>query len=725
MDDQLNGAAGEAARQASLRRYGLHGIEQDADYGRVVQFAADLFSAPICAVSIVGETDLWFAARVGIDIRALPRARSFCEMAIGQADPLVVADALADPRFADTELVVGMGVRFYAGVPLVAAGGAALGTLCILDIRPRPDFSSAMLDRLIALAGIVVDLFERRIVQRHAGILVPFAHVAYQALITTDADGRINFWNRGAEALFGYASHEVEGRRVELIVPERFRAAHRAGLARAAGGAPGRITGRPVEVIALRADGTEFPAELALSIWREGGDVGFGAQIQDISDRRAREERLHHLANHDGLTGLLNRNSFRERVEMRLEEAGAATVMVLDLDGFKDINDGLGHAAGDTLLQALALRLAGALGPRELLARLGGDEFAILFDSACDPLMISRRADALLTLMAQPYAVCGHQLHLSGSLGVACAPMHATKADELIVRADLALFRAKSEGGRRHRLFDTGMENQLAANRAFQDELRFAIADHQLEVHFQPQVDLRDGRLIGAEALLRWRHKSRGLLLPKAFLQVLETHALAVEAGCWVLNEACRTLAAWQRTGLPPMRMGVNLFAAQLRAGTLVAEIEGALSRHGLSPDQLEVEITETIALRHDAEELRQIHDLHALGVGIAFDDFGTGFASLSTLKDFPLSRLKLDRSFVQDLGTATHSEAIVKGVLTIGHSLGLNVIAEGIETPGQAALLRSWGCDAGQGYLFGRPMAADAFERAFAADLMRERRAG
>lgn len=704
----------EQLRLECLRRYGLDGTPGEPELDRIARLGADMFGVPICAITLVGRNTVWLRARFGVEIAALQRERSFCAEVIRGTDPMIVPDASVDPRFADSDLVIGAGIRFYAGAPLITHDGVALGSFGLLDLAPNHDFSSAHRSLLVQMAAMVVDLFERRHASRTADTLVAFAEVAHQALIATDDEGRITYWNRGAKAMFGHEAHEVEGELVEMIVPERFRAAHREGLRRVAGGAPSAMTGRPLEVLAVRRDGSEFPAELSLSVWNGPLGQGFGAQLQDISERRAREERLHHLANHDELTGLLNRNSFKARIETQIDRAGTATVMVVNLDGFKHVNDGLGHATGDTLLQALALRLAASLGPEDVLARLVGDEFAILLSSERDPLEIAARADAILDLIGRPFSVCGHQLHLSGSIGVALAPFHARDADELVVRADLALFRAKMEGGRRYRLFDTRMESRLAATRAFQDELRYAFTDRQFELHFQPQVSLATGRLIGAEALLRWRHPTRGLLYPTAFLTVLETHALAFEAGCWVLDEACRALAAWRRAGLPPIRMGVNLFAAQLRAGSLVEVIEGTVARHQLSLTDLEIEITETIALRHDDDDLQPLRDLHARGVGIAFDDFGTGFASLSTLKDFPLSRLKLDRSFVEDLGIDPHSEAIVKGVVAIGHSLGLDVIAEGIETPEQEAMLRAWACDAGQGYHYGKAVPAAEFVGTF-----------
>lgn len=266
-------------------------------------------------------------------------------------------------------------------------------------------------------------------------------------------------------------------------------------------------------------------------------------------------------------------------------------------------------------------------------------------------------------------------------------------------------------------MFDTGLENQLGATRAFQDELRFAFSERHFELHFQPQVRLADGVLTGAEALIRWNHPVRGLLRPAAFMPVLETHPLAYEIGCWVLDTSCQTLAAWRSQGLPPLRMSVNLFAAQLRSGTLIEVVEAALARHGLVPGDLELEITETIALRHDDQDLAPLRRLRERGVGIAFDDFGTGFASLSALKDFPLTRLKIDRSFVRDVCSNRHSAAIVRGVITIGRSLGLDVIAEGIETEEQVAHLRDCRCASGQGYFYGRPVSAGDFAQTFQID--------
>jgi len=715
--DSFHSFGHESRRLASVERYAVFGSLPEDEFDKITRLTADVLQTSICLLSIVGETDIWIKSQIGLDVGSLPRANSFCLAVVQTGTPLVVPDAGADARFCDHPMVRDLGMRFYAGAPLRAPDGSNIGTLCVFDRAPRPSFPGKDLSFLQQVAALTMDKIERRFVNRISDILVPFAHVAHQALVTTDAAGRITFWNEGAEKMFGRPQTEAIGCAVDLIVPERLRAAHREGLARVASGAPSHMTGRAVEILALRRDGSEFPAELSLSVWRGPDGIDMGAQIQDISERRAREDRLHHMANHDGLTGLLNRHSFLKRIEERLERNGTAAVFVLDLDGFKDVNDSLGHAVGDTLLQALALRLSATSDPVEILARLGGDEFAILLPVEISLGEVAARADALIEVIRRPFSVSGHELHLSTSVGVAVAPLHAGDAEELIVRADLALFKAKSDGGRRYRVFDTRLENQLGATRAFQDELRFAFSERQFELHFQPQVRLADGMLTGAEALLRWNHPVRGLLHPAAFMAVLETHPLAYEIGCWVLDRSCQTLAAWRIQGLPPLRMSVNLFAAQLRSGTLVEVVEATLARHGLAPGDLELEITETIALRHGDNDLAPLRSLCKRGVGIAFDDFGTGFASLSALKDFPLTRLKIDRSFVRDVCSNRHSAAIVRGVITIGRSLGLDVIAEGIETKEQVAHLRKWRCASGQGYLYGKPVSASDFAHAALVD--------
>ena len=536
-----------------------------------------------------------------------------------------------------------------------------------------------------------------------------FADATALAIVTADASGRVAFWNRAAEAMFGHSWREMIGQPLERIMPARFHSEHAAGLARVAAGGDARLSGKSVEVVALRKDGTEFPIEIAIASWDGATGREFGAQIQDISARRERELGLRHLARHDPLTGLLNRGSFRDVLEEAIRDQCTTTLLALDLDGFKAVNDNFGHAVGDTLLQAIAIRLRAVAEGNGVLGRMGGDEFALLLAPSDDPLAGRTAADRLLWAFAEPFQIAGHTLQIGLSIGIAIAPLHAADTDELLLRADLALLAAKKAGGRRMRSFDNGLRDQLAARRAFKDELRVATEQRQWVLYYQPQVRLADGALVGVEALLRWRHPTRGLILPAAFLPVLETHLVAYEVGNWVIEEACRQLAAWRRAGRVVPRISVNLFAAQFTAGTLERTIAAALIRYGLAPSDLEIEITETIALRPDDQILATLHTLHAAGVNIAFDDFGTGFASLTTLKQVPVSRLKIDRSFVDDVCEAPHSAAIVAAIVSLSERLGLELVAEGIEREAQRAMLMRLGCNIGQGYLLGRPEAGTA----------------
>ncbi|GJE13788.1 hypothetical protein FOHLNKBM_4854 [Methylobacterium longum] len=541
------------------------------------------------------------------------------------------------------------------------------------------------------------------------------ARAATYAFITSDERGRITFANAAAAALFGYSIGELLGANIDLIVPERFRASHEAGMARMARHEPSRLSGRTVEVMARRRDGGEFPAEFTLSMWRDRSGLGFGAILRDISEWRARDERLVQLAHHDLLTGLPNRACFEEALDARLAAGNAVGVLMLDLDGFKEVNDSWGHSTGDALLQTLAIRLPAWLGANAVLARFGGDEFAVMLPNAGDTPTLAASATTLLEAFGAPLRVGCHTFHIGVSIGGAVGSTQGASAEELIGNADLAMFRAKQEGKRRFRAFQPAMRSALLSRLAMRAELHAAARAGEFVLHYQPQVALETGRIVGAEALLRWQHPQRGLLLPGAFLSHLEDHPLALEVGQWVVEEACRQAALWRDAGHPVMRMGVNLFAAQVRSRTLASDVVDALRRHRLSPGMLELEITETIVLSVDEADLDQFRDLHRRGVGIAFDDFGTGYASLSSLKRFPLTRLKIDRGFVRDLMAERHDAAVVRAIVQIGNDIGLNIIAEGIETKDQEARLVEMGCRQGQGYLYGKALPAAQF-----ADLVR-----
>ena len=386
-------------------------------------------------------------------------------------------------------------------------------------------------------------------------------------------------------------------------------------------------------------------------------------------------------------------------------------LITLDLDGFKNINDSLGHAVGDALLQSLAVRLRAIAEPGWIIGRLGGDEFAIAVETEANRSKILLTARRLLDRLSGKFNVAGHQLHLFASLGLAIAPVDSSDPEELLTLADRAMFQAKRRGGRKVRIFDQTMRAEITARRALSDALRTARQDDQWELVFQPQFDLRNSACVGAEALLRWRHPDWGLMKPSAFLPVLETHSVAFDVGQWVLAESCRRLVEWRNAGLDIPRVSCNLFAAQFHASSLRDHVLDELARNGLRPDDLELEITETIALKLDKASLLPLFELKESGVGVALDDFGTGFASLTTLTRAPITQLKIDRRFVENIADDDHSQAVVAGMVAMSERLKVGLISEGVETSAQADQLRAMGCNLVQGYLFGQPMTAKQFE--------------
>ena len=700
--------ADEADRLQYLLSYPLNTRPVEGELDELAALAADLYKTPIALVTLVTEFDQVIHGRTGLQLDSTPRAVSFCAHVIAGDGPLIVHDAATDPRFAHNPLVTGEPhIRFYAGAPIVTQTGVRLGAICVIDRVPHPGFAAADTRQLVQLAGLAARRIEDRRYEATGRAVSGFADATALAILTADPDGIITFWNTAAEQLFGFPRADAIGRSIDIIVPARFQDAHNAGLSRMKQGGKTRLVGKTVEVIACRADGHEVPIELSLSAWPTASGVALGAHAQDISIRREREAKLEHLAAHDQLTGLLNPHCFRERIRQRIEAEESAAVLSFDLDGFKVINDTLGHAVGDALLQCLAVRLRSVCGPDWGIGRLGGDEFAILLPGG-DLFGARDAANAVLASFFDPFEVDGHQLQLTASIGIALTPSHSTDAEELLTLADLAMFRVKRSGGGRHRLFDSSMRAELAARRAYSDELCQAQVSGQWVLHYQPQVCLADGTLTGVEALLRWRHPQWGMLAPAAFMSILETHLAASKVGLWVLDESCRQLAAWRQGGLKVPRVSCNLFGVQVHGRGLFGQVENALEKHDLRPSDLELEITETIALRHDDETLRPLFKLVEWGVGVALDDFGTGFASLSTLKRTPLTRLKIDRSFVADVCTDQHSAAVIGGIMSIGNALGIDVIAEGIETLEQEAALMARGCTQAQGYLYGHPVGGD-----------------
>jgi diguanylate cyclase (GGDEF)-like protein/PAS domain S-box-containing protein len=442
---------------------------------------------------------------------------------------------------------------------------------------------------------------------------------------------------------------------------------------------------------------------------------------RDMTEAKAAEEKLRHLAHYDQLTGLPNRVSLQSELEALIDPgvcsgSQAVSIAMLDLDGFKDINDTLGHSTGDELLKAVAQRLTAAASDHARVYRLGGDEFVAVFAACGDPLSVGSVLDVMLTRLAEPFEIGGQTLFISASAGIAFAPADGSNVDELIANADLALYEAKGQGGRAYRLFLPAFRARAEARRRLDSELRRAVSENEFELFFQPQVRLCDSATVGAEALVRWRHPERGLLGPEAFIDALVESPTVREVGSWILQAACKSSAAWRTRGLRPLRIGVNLFPAQFHHDSLLTDIEDVLRQTGLPPDSLELEITENIGLNDDGKVLARLTALREMGVHLAFDDFGTGYASLNYLTRYPLSRIKIDKSFVRNIPENRQDMAIVRSIIVMAHNLGLEVVAEGVETRQQAAFLRHEGCDQVQGFLFAKPLPNVRFEEFLSA---------
>lgn len=707
----------EHQRIRALDAYHLMDTPPERDFDRLAALASRLFNVPTVLVSLIDKDRQFFKARVGFNLCETSRDVSFCAHAIMQDDVLVILDAIKDNRFASNPLVVGAPhIRFYAGKPLVAPGGERIGTVCLIDFRPRETFSFEDRKSLSDFAALILDRMEmRRLDYVRSVSQARFENISAtvpDALICSNSEGNITYWSRSAERLFGYAAENVVGHPSEMVVGSKCVHEYDAALQRVCRGNVIEARDRTVALLGARKDGCTFPAEFTFSTWQEAGKVNVGMLVRDITEQTQNEERLLKLASLDALTDLPNRGAWRECLNEVLAAGHPATILLLDLDGFKDVNDTLGHSAGDAVLGQVATRLARTIEDPIIVARLGGDEFVALLAGNEE-----RRAHAiaaqLISLISQPYDYEGHRIEIGVSVGVSLAPQHGLVADELSSAADLALYRAKATGKGRYEIFAPALRDVAIARRAFERELKHAFENGEFELFYQPQFATADRSLTGAEALLRWNHPERGLLTPASFIEVLSHKPSAPAVGTWILRTACRQAARWCKQ-VPKFRMGVNLFEAQFRSGRLMPVVQASLAEFGLSPEVLELEIVETIALRNDAATLKLLIDLRDLGVGLAFDDYGTGYASLSLLKRYPVSRLKMDRSFIREVNVNPEDEAVVRAILYLGRSFGLEVIAEGVETEAQLDFLNQYNCPEVQGYLCGRPMPAAAFEATF-----------
>jgi diguanylate cyclase (GGDEF)-like protein len=458
---------------------------------------------------------------------------------------------------------------------------------------------------------------------------------------------------------------------------------------------------------------TKLPDGRVISIINQPmADGGWVATHEDITERLLAEEKIKHLAHYDALTDLPNRVTFYERMETALSRQRRSefvAVLSLDLDRFKSVNDTLGHPVGDLLLQAAADRMRSCVRSEDMVARLGGDEFAIVQVSSTQMSDVSALATRLIEVVGAPYDLDGHQVNVGASVGIAIAPTDGDKPDQLMKSADLALYRAKADGGGDYRFFEVEMDARMQARRALELDLRKAIVNGEFELYYQPIIDVKTRQITSCEALLRWHHPERGMVLPLEFIPVAENTGLIVPLGEWVLRQACAEAVRWPKH----VTIAVNLSPAQFKSRNLVPQLS-TLAASGLPAARLELEITEMVLVQDNDGAFAILYQLRNLGIGIAMDDFGTGYSSLGYLRSFPFDKIKIDQSFIQDLPAKQDSVAIVRAVVGLSSSLGITTTAEGVETEEQLASLTAEGCNEFQGFLFSRPKTAADIARLF-----------
>lgn len=532
------------------------------------------------------------------------------------------------------------------------------------------------------------------------------------AVISTDFRGRVSYLNMVAEQMTGWTQAEASGRALNDIFP-----------------LVDVNTGEPISNPTVRAiiENTTVGLEAACElIQRHGGRIAVEASASPIHDRQgavigavmvahdvtaARElsQKLARLALHDNLTDVPNRALLNDRLAQAIERARrtgrAVALLYVDLDRFKTINDSLGHAVGDQLLQSAARRLLDCVRSTDTVSRHGGDEFVVLLAEVIQPQDAVICADKMIRALEAPHQIGTHELRVSASIGIATFPGDAQDAESLIRNADVAMYQAKTNGRNGYQCFKSEMNAQARVHQSVETDLRLAIEGREFVMYYQPKVNLTTGAVVGVEALIRWQHPKQGLLAPGDFMSVAEESGLIVPIGRLVLDEACRQARTWRAAGVPALSIAVNVSAVELRAPTFFAGLRDIIGKHDLDPTVFEIELTETFMMQDwqsTAEVLRAVKEL---GVRMALDDFGTGYSSLSYMKRFPIDTLKIDQSFVHDMFTDPDDASIVSAVINMGRSLHMHVVAEGIETPDQLAMLQDQLCPEGQGYYFCRPM--------------------
>lgn len=566
--------------------------------------------------------------------------------------------------------------------------------------------------------ALETDLRQKReiILAQHTQ-LEAFFDSSIDALVQMDFDGYITGWNKQAEKIFGWSADEILDHKIEeAIIPVRYRAAHLKGMKKFLETGEGSVMNTLIEIHALHRNGHEFPVELSVSVIDSPDLQEFNAYIRDISERKHAETVIWNQANFDSLTSLPNRNLFLQKLEHEMHSCDRSNqsmaLMYLDVDRFKDVNDSLGHDMGDLLLIEISSRLKKVVREIDTVSRLSGDEFTIILGNIDDQLAVQPICQELLDSLAQPFQLDNEKVFLTASIGVTFYPQDSKKIEDLQRNADQAMYAAKSEGSNRFNFFTPELQQRALRKRKMIGDLRKAINGEQFEIYYQPIIDLQEDLLTKAEALLRWHHPEAGLVSPAVFIPIAEETGLISEIGNWVFYKAIDQAGQWRKQYDGDFQVSINTSPLQwIDEAAAMSKWFSHLNQHGISGQAISVEITEGLLMDARDKITNRLLDFRDAEIQVSIDDFGTGYSSLSYLKQFDIDYLKIDQSFVRNLDHDQNDLALCEAIIVMAKKLGIKVIAEGVETENQDRLLKEFGCDFGQGYLYSRPVPAADFE--------------
>ncbi|HEX2840507.1 sensor domain-containing phosphodiesterase [Hyphomicrobium sp.] len=725
----------EPSRLAALRELKIVGTESCPEFDALVQLACSIFDCPIAIVSFLEKDTQWFKARAGVKTSSTPREYAFCNYAISSKGIFVVSDARRDKRFKTNPYVTGEGgIVFYAGCPITIDGKHFIGTLCIADRKPRR-LSQRQKDQLSQLARAVEGLVKAHRTENKA---VEAAAISREQTRTAETRNRLLLQ---IEQMSSVGAWQFDFETEHLTWSDEIFRLHDLPVGQAPDleqaldfypGANRDMVKRYLENTIVTGEPYTFEADFVTAKGRmrrvrsmgevetkDGKPTRLLGVFEDITDRYEIEQQLSKLAYMDSLTGIANRARFQQHFASKITEAeqnkAQLSLMLLDLDGFKEVNDTRGHLAGDEVIKAVAGRIAATSGKKAFCARLGGDEFAVLVASK-SPESCKKLAERILTAVGKPIPTGEQHAFVSASIGIANYPQDATTTSDLLKSADMALYQAKKAGAGSVGIFSPHIGGIFDARRYAIDMVKRAGIGRKIIPFYQPKVWLGSRQMFGFEALVRLKNVDGTFSAPGEFWHAFSDAECSRMISQHMLKAITENMSDWLQSGYDPGLVSINASEFCFQDGDYADRILARLHHMGIPPQKFEIEITETVFLGESAKMVEAaLRTLKAAGCQISLDDFGTGYASLTHLRDFPINNIKIDKSFVLDLTSGGNSTVIVKAIVDLAHNLGMQVVAEGVETEGQYEFLRAIGCDAGQGYLYGHAIPADIVVERFA----------